>query len=57
MESTKKVECCENSIISSHVYIKEIQRFYTGIFDEGSEKVKDSPIELLRYMRSKEEVL
>jgi len=57
MESTKKEECCENSTINNDVYIKEIQRFYTGIFDEGSEKVKDSPIELLRYMRSKEELL
>lgn len=57
MESTKKVECCENSMINNDVYIKEIQRFYTGIFDEGSEKVKESPIELLRYMRTKEELL
>lgn len=57
MESTKKVECCENSMINNDVYIKEIQRFYTGIFDEESEKVKENPIELLRYMRTKEELL
>lgn len=57
MESTKKIECCENSMINNDVYIKEIQRFYTEIFDEGIEKVKDSPIELLRYMRTKEEIL
>lgn len=57
MESTKKVERYENPMINDDVYIREIQRFYEGIFDEESEKVKDSPIELLRYMRRKEETL
>ena len=57
MESTKTLECCESSMIDNDVYIKEIQKFYTEIFDEGSEKVKNNPIELLRYMRTKEESL
>lgn len=57
MESAKTLECCENLMIDNDVYIKEIQRFYTEIFDEDSEKVKNNPIELLRYMRTKEESL
>lgn len=56
MESVKKRER-ESQVVDHDVYIKEIQKFYSGIFDEGSRRVENEPLELLRYMRTKEENL
>lgn len=57
VEVAKKIDNLEGSMVDNAVYIEEIQRFYTGIFDDKSEEIKDSPISLLRYMRTKEENL
>lgn len=57
MESVKKEGFDAGILIDSDAYIKEIQRIYSQIFDSGIANVKDNPIELLRYIRTKEEIL
>lgn len=57
MESVKKEGFDAGILIDSDAYIKEIQRIYSQIFDSGISNVKDNPIELLRYIRTKEEIL
>ncbi|MCI8900414.1 MAG: hypothetical protein K2P42_05800 [Lachnospiraceae bacterium] len=57
MESVKKEGFDAGILIDSDAYVKEIQRIYSQIFDSGIANVKDNPIELLRYIRTKEENL
>lgn len=57
IESAKKQECSKKQVIDHDVYIREIQKFYTGVFDEESRNVENNPLELLRYVRAKEENL
>jgi hypothetical protein len=57
IESAKALEDPGGSVPDQEVYIKEINRFYTNIFDEESEALKESPIKLLRHMRQQEEKL
>ena len=57
MESVKKEGFDAGILIDSDAYVREIQRIYSQIFDLGIANVKDNPIELLRYIRTKEENL
>lgn len=57
MESVKKEGFDAGILIDSDAYVREIQRIYSQIFDSGIANVKDNPIELLRYIRTKEENL
>lgn len=57
VESVKKADLDEDLPIDSSAYIQEIQRIYLEIFDAGVIDVKDNPVELLRYVRAKEESL
>lgn len=57
MESVKKEGFDAGVLIDSDAYVREIQRIYSQIFDLGIANVKDNPIELLRYIRTKEENL
>ena len=57
MESVKKEGFDAGILIDSDAYVREIQRIYSQIFDLGIANVKDNHIELLRYIRTKEENL
>ena len=57
LESTRKYEYNSDLVIDDSLYTKEIQKFYTKVFNEEFEQVKDSPRSLLKYMREKEECL
>ena len=57
LESTRKYEYNSDLVIDESLYTKEIQKFYTKVFNEEFEQVKDSPRSLLKYMREKEECL
>lgn len=40
---------------NDNIYMDNISVFFQSIFDEGSDLVKESPVKLLRYVRTKEE--
>lgn len=57
-QALEKVEKgLKSSTVSSNdnIYMDNISVFFQSIFDEGSDLVKESPVKLLRYVRTKEE--
>lgn len=55
VESAKKRIYSEDLTVNNDIFIEEIQKFYSNILDDESNQIKDNPVELLRYMRMKEE--
>ena len=57
LEAVQESEKNTDSLSDSSMYIDKIQRFCQEVFDQACESKKKNPVELLGYVRIKEEAL